>query len=1011
MAEYSANQVTITNGFKAVVINSGESPENVRQGDFLFVTGSDPVAINRTYINDNDQHVIELTKNWGQGNKNNQPAIVIPSTAEYKAVADALKNANLLVNDNFVAMQDWQTKTGTVTFVNINGTTTTVKTLKQIESEAQAQLDTYHPYPWAMRKAEFNALRKANLEKYASSGFVSYGLDSHPLLSESNGLYSSSTVPEHILLGRSKDFSSHESRSKSPYPVVHIVGALFDIRYLGARSAYHLNQIRFPSPERGLRTYDSSNGIVTEHATPEIAFASETDTNKVITSREDMWGFEVFIREIKESDPFVYDSGLIQSQAAFVSGVPTRQDNVRPASYFAWFEGQTSNSKGLGVDWFNATEQEKISMASDSRNKIFFDDETGKFYQFCLRARTFAGTTNEGWHSIDSNDSSTTYASPLMVDGYSVVKPQGALNSIDKHLAPFDQGVVGSFANKNNRTFSDNYDFNLTLNINDLRGVFSAVQSGSQAAKNISVYDSECYFLVCGTINRLNQGAYHPAYNPQGARPWRYNPSQYSYVGYWYSGNALEITTRQQCFVLYTHTQEQLGASAYGGDVANGASNSGRLDKRFFDVIYLSGAGGIARDMRYSALPLDKPQIEKRLSSILSGEYRGVEDLTWSFIKTAPWLGAGSSPDSPRQYAVFNASNTLAIYVDHDELALSHGDQITVIDKTLGRVFVGTVNSQGTQGSGFTSCSGSPTYEIINGERTHVSFANNLYGTGNDVYVVVSQKSGIKVSGEYLNVDVLAEPEELLLANDFKNGWYGGYICPSTEGQNNEVQLNKPLVGVSDKPRLYSENQGVNWTLVSAAPNFVNSVMFSAVAAQGTGIEVYSYTTQAKLTQETIKSNIYARNYGVEAIKLLINYLKDNGAILQYSLTGNIAKDDQFGTYGGVKDISLKSFSWGYGSQQFAGVQAPIYHGDLALQNPSNNSRATKILPQVFVKDNQVFINFTFNELIHNGETWGDNGYLRTEANQNVDIDDNGDLFLSGHAQVIEPIGWIKNDK
>lgn len=136
MAEYSANQVTITNGFKAVVINSGESPENVRQGDFLFVTGSDPVAINRTYINASNKHVIELTKNWGQGNKNNQPAIVLPSTAEYKAVADALKNANLLVNDNFVAMQDWQTKTGTVSFVNIDGTTTTVKTLKQIESEA-----------------------------------------------------------------------------------------------------------------------------------------------------------------------------------------------------------------------------------------------------------------------------------------------------------------------------------------------------------------------------------------------------------------------------------------------------------------------------------------------------------------------------------------------------------------------------------------------------------------------------------------------------------------------------------------------------------------------------------------------------------------------------------------------------------------------------------------------------------------------------------------------------------
>lgn len=136
MAEYIAQQVSVVNGSNAVIIESGESPEVVRQGDFLFITGSDPVGINRTYINSNSQHVIELSKNWSNGNKSNQPAIVLPTTVEFKSAAAALKNANLLVNDNFVAMQDWQTKTGTVTFVNIDGTTTTVKTLKQIESEA-----------------------------------------------------------------------------------------------------------------------------------------------------------------------------------------------------------------------------------------------------------------------------------------------------------------------------------------------------------------------------------------------------------------------------------------------------------------------------------------------------------------------------------------------------------------------------------------------------------------------------------------------------------------------------------------------------------------------------------------------------------------------------------------------------------------------------------------------------------------------------------------------------------
>lgn len=137
MAEFIAQQVSINNGSKAVVIESNESPENVRQGDFLFITGNDPVAINRTYINSDNKPVIELKLEWSNGSKSNQPAIVLPTTGGFQAATDALQKANTLLNDNYSAMQDWQTKEGEVTFVNIDGTETTSKTLKQIEKEAE----------------------------------------------------------------------------------------------------------------------------------------------------------------------------------------------------------------------------------------------------------------------------------------------------------------------------------------------------------------------------------------------------------------------------------------------------------------------------------------------------------------------------------------------------------------------------------------------------------------------------------------------------------------------------------------------------------------------------------------------------------------------------------------------------------------------------------------------------------------------------------------------------------
>lgn len=138
MPEYTANQVSIITGSIAVVIESNENPEGVRPGDFLFIEGNEPVAVNRTYINSNDKHVIELRKPWPYTSVNIRSAILLPTTYEFRAAADALKNANTLVNDNTKAMQDWQTELGEVDFKTPDGTTIKIKTLKQIEIDASA---------------------------------------------------------------------------------------------------------------------------------------------------------------------------------------------------------------------------------------------------------------------------------------------------------------------------------------------------------------------------------------------------------------------------------------------------------------------------------------------------------------------------------------------------------------------------------------------------------------------------------------------------------------------------------------------------------------------------------------------------------------------------------------------------------------------------------------------------------------------------------------------------------
>ena len=402
MAAFTATSARVTNGQRIVTINSGESIANISPGDFLYLSTFAPVEINKAYVGQAGQQYIELVKPWSYGDQNSQPVIVVPTTGDFRAAVDAINKSNTLVNDNYAAMQDWQTKLGTVTFKNQDGSESTIKTLRQLEKEAEEQLHATHPYPWAMRKVEFEARRQQNLEKFAASGFVHFGNHYHspPFYNNINeGLWTDLTLPNILISGPAGHGASH-GKSSSKAAVISIAGVNTNVENLSSTNEKQ-SFFKFPPAENGTRTYDSATGISVRHATPVIAFASETETNKVVTERVDMWGFEAFLREINDADPFVYDNGLIQSQATNINGVATTDDNARPITYFAWYEGDDA-SRGRGVNWQTATEAQRMAIASDPANNIYFDDETGKFYQWCIRGRSFAGAGNGDWFGLTS---------------------------------------------------------------------------------------------------------------------------------------------------------------------------------------------------------------------------------------------------------------------------------------------------------------------------------------------------------------------------------------------------------------------------------------------------------------------------------------------------------------------------------------------------------------------------------------------------------------------------------
>lgn len=972
MPAFTASQAKVDNGSKVVQINSGESVSNVRGGDFLVIANA-IVEINRAYIGADNKGYFELVKTWPNSNQLNQPCIVIPTTAEFKTVIAALNEANTLVNNNYKAMQDWQTKTGTVTFSNKDGTTTTVKTLKQIEADNAAQLDAYHPFPWAMRKVEFEAIRAANNEKFAASGFVHKGkkLDSSNYIEVNEGFYtgniSTGDFLDNLHLGVTAGSAVAIGNSKTNYATVNIAGVVTKIEHLSIIHPNIASNIKLPPTEDGTRTYDSATGVSVKHASASIAFASETDTNKVVTERVDLWGFEAFLREINDADPFVYNNGLIQSQAASINGVNTVNDNVRPASYFAWYEGDIA-SRGKGVNWQTANEAQCIGIASDPNNNIFFDDETGKFYQWCIRGRSFAGVGNGDWGDINA----ATNLLSLRYDLYNRVAVQGKAD-IPHTGNPFVD-------NTGHHYYGEQASATLTKN---QIGLFRPFSNTMAAYGGV---DGECFFFVGGTQSRLNQGAYHPSINSLGANRFVRVGSEAS------GGDTWDVTTKQYSTLADCMILEQDGGARANKDFGRMLYQaSGRPDGRYYDANYEGGQGGVCRDMCFSAWGLKPEDFSTQDKAIKSGTYRGREKLRIF----APAITLGNS------YYYNSANPTLAIYGTNlgSERNLCIGDFIWVKPDGTSKFYgakiieLSTTYIKANLLEGFT-------HPISDGAPQNVQVPTEYW---------IPQYLNSSVSGTFTHIDVIGDPSNISLCDDLKEGWLGAWIPIVPDGTSKEARGTRPCL--THINTISTLNLGQNWggsslTFQNAKNSFTGSFSSSA-------IYLITYTCASKTTESAKNTFVHNEKSGLGYIFASSRARDETGRTLGYSLTGKILTSENASGNGKDQElISLSKVQFGDGFEMLIGLGSLLTeHPPLGIIAPLNNSPGFKALNYNVVENQQAFINYAYTELKHNGTDWGDDGKVHIADNQTTMLDENGNTVLVGTARCVEPLGWIKNDK
>jgi len=876
-----------------------------------------------------------------------------------------------------------------------HGVKTQLKTPAQMvrdHAEKLAELDAIHPHPWAMRKVEFEAMRAANNEKFAASGFVHFGRYNEstlaggifPVDAAKGGLFTRTTTsnptPNSLILGCDRNIGSSKGTSNTNFANVNIAGNITELYASTDISDSYGIRIKLPPTEDGTRTYDSATGVSVTHATPAIAFASETETNKVVTNRFDMWGFEAGLREINDDDPYVYKNGLIQSVASDINGVPTEDNNDRPFAYFAWYEGDTS-TRGKGVNWQTASEAERIAIQNDrgNANRIYFDDATGKFYQWSLHGRSFAGLGNGDWNSIDAGSNVNELKFESI--SYSRINAQGVTNDDTAYA------VDGVFIPKGNNN-------NFLVDFNNDPAIYYLRATTANQAKAV---DGECYFLVCGTVERLNQGIAHPK-NPLGSKLCQ-NIDTAS-LG---QGSPWDVTdnkplTKAECFG--EKVCQASGTLEY--------PYSGRSDGRLCDVIYASGQGGVCRDMRYSAWGLTSEDFAEQDLKIKSGEYRGRELLT-----------------SPLKRNVEAPPSSTSLYFDRLEIKPDVYTSLLAVETVFVKV---VANAGATFRAGYENFDNGDWYEMepVNVSGSVVLRKKNgavqIVDTGNsrDLTVdilIVGDKAGylpqgleIPVASEYTHKEVVGEPPKILLCEDLKDGWIGSFngFIPDGVKQWSEVTLSK-LTFDTLTTRSRTDDNGATWSTSSFIIDPIKNTLDSTGTPPLGRVEILSYKTKAKSTIPVGNTDVYGGRKGIGEVFAGKNHNPSRGIYLGYSLTGGIftASNHIINQH-----LALTSMTFKDGRIDDGAEYAPT-HTPISLGSPNNNSQGFKALNYNVAVNQQGFINYAYAQLAYDATAgdWGDDGKIHIVDNQTTMLDENGNTVLVGTARCVEPLGWIKNDK
>ncbi|HDY7849332.1 TPA: hypothetical protein RQK37_002771 [Vibrio vulnificus] len=654
---------------------------------------------------------------------------------------------------------------------------------------------------------------------------------------------------------------------------------------------------------KGTGLYIAGSGVGAVISIGGISIAPTTE--EVVTERVDMAGLEFFKEKV---GAYLYPYGMIQNKATADGGIATTEDTVRPITYFAVFDGDTT-SRGRGWKLADLTFVQLATIMSNPEHNAWYN-EAGELMQFRGRQRSFTGLGNGDWRVINPKGDILSFGT----ENLTRVAAQGRL---DTPASPSGGG-----------NFFAGYTFT-AHNAKPEVGMFTV----SSNSGDYQAPDGECYLYVLATVPRLNQGAYHQSLNPMGTKHW--NRHDASGGNFWHQPNTGNNKTTARAF-YQTIVMGETGARQPTGAIGQ---NSGRGDGRLYDAIYASGQGGVI-DWRLPARDMSsKEEAAKVFQKVVNGTYRGIEKLKQTLIFAGSLTVSGTSQN---------------IYIAATNMGTKSkvGDTFYVV-RSDNTVQTSKVKNSGV--SGWVSIDAITNCELV----THVVLTTetdlSVSGNFTQVDVIGSPERILSTPalisgwvGRWCPVIPNAGDAVYKLTHKCVDNFPIEYYRSQDNGTAWEARPD------------YIDNQGtVVW---NSTLNAMTSIGTNVPSIGEIGVA--TYTSFATQTKSSVNKLVLNGSEGIGDVwASSFNSAATGGCLLAESMLGKVlTSNNGWPDIDGSLAVQRAGFT-PYGALN-NDVNAATTHTPLTLAPPSNDSPAVKALWHQASNNQQATLNLLWNELI-----------------------------------------------